>query len=48
MGYALYQAQVGLKHVSAKSLKGFGGAGVLEVIADHRGDTFRQDADGGS
>ena len=41
MGYALYQAQVGGKHGNAKPLKGFGGAGVLEVVADHVGDTFR-------
>lgn len=41
MGYALYQAQIGLKHGSAKPLKGFGGAGVLELVADHLGDTFR-------
>ena len=41
MGYALYQAQVGAKHGNAKPLKGFGGAGVLEVVADHMSDTFR-------
>ena len=41
MGYAPYQAQIGLKHGSAKPLKGFGGAGVLELVADHVGDTFR-------
>ena len=41
MGYALYQAQIGLKHGSAKPLRGFGGAGVLEIVADHVGDTFR-------
>ncbi len=41
MGYALYQAQIGEKHGSAKPLKGFGGAGVLEVVTDHVGDTFR-------
>ncbi len=41
MGYALYQAQIGQKHASAKPLKGFGGAGVLEIVADHVGDTFR-------
>lgn len=41
MGYAPYQAQVGLKHGNAKPLKGFGGAGVLEIVADHVGDTFR-------
>ncbi|MBV9885072.1 MAG: type II toxin-antitoxin system RelE/ParE family toxin [Acidobacteria bacterium] len=41
VGYALYVAQRGGKHVDAKPLHGFGGAGILEVIADHRGDTFR-------
>lgn len=40
MGYALYLAQRGEKHVSAKPLKGLG-SGVLEVVSDHRGDTFR-------
>jgi phage-related protein len=29
------------KHRDAKPLQGFGGAGVVEVVADHRGDTFR-------
>ncbi len=41
MGYALYVAQLGGKHRDAKALTGFGGAGVLEVIKDYRGDTFR-------
>ena len=41
MGYALYEAQIGKKPARAKSLKGFGGAGVLELVADHDGDTFR-------
>jgi len=41
MGYALYLAQRGGKHQDAKVLSGFGGAGVLEVIKDHQGDTFR-------
>lgn len=40
MGYAIYLAQCGEKHVSAKPLKGLG-SGVLEVVSDHRGDTFR-------
>ena len=40
MGYAIYVAQRGDKHVSAKPLKGLG-TGVLEVVSDHRGDTFR-------
>src|ERR1043166_8768558 len=41
MGYALYVAQCGGKHRDAKTLSGFGGAGVVEVIKDFRGDTFR-------
>ncbi|HTQ59921.1 MAG TPA: type II toxin-antitoxin system RelE/ParE family toxin [Candidatus Solibacter sp.] len=41
MGYALYIAQRGEKHATAKVLSGFGGAGVLEVVKDFRGDTFR-------
>ena len=40
MGYAIFLAQRGDKHVSAKPLKGLG-SGVLEVVSDHRGDTFR-------
>jgi phage-related protein len=41
MGFALRQAQQGGKHVHAKPLKGFKGAGVLEVVADHATDTYR-------
>lgn len=41
MGYALYIAQQGGKHRDAKTLTGFSGAGVVEVIKDYRGDTFR-------
>lgn len=40
-GFGLFQAQQGGKHVSAKPLKGFGGAGVLEIVEDERGGTFR-------
>ena len=40
-GYALYLAQIGQKHEDAKPLKGFGGAGVLEVVSNHDGDTYR-------
>jgi len=40
-GYALHLAQAGSKHSQAKPLKGFGGAGVLEVVEDHQGDTYR-------
>ena len=41
IGYALHQAQLGEKSPCAKPLKGFGGAGVLEVVDDFDGDTFR-------
>ena len=41
MGYALYQAQLGLKAPSAKPLRGFGGAGVLEIVEDNQSDTYR-------
>jgi len=41
MGYALYVAQRGGKHQDVKVLRGFGGAGVLEVIKDYRSDTLR-------
>jgi phage-related protein len=40
-GFALWQAQRGGKHANAKVLKGFGGAGVLEVVEDDDGSTFR-------
>jgi len=41
IGYALYQAQIGLKAPSVKPLRGFGGANVLEVVEDYRTDTYR-------
>ncbi len=41
IGYALWFAQSGGKHPSAKPLKGFRGAGVLEVVEQHDGDTYR-------
>ncbi len=40
-GFALHLAQSGLKHDQAKPLKGFSGAGVLEVVEDFDGDTYR-------
>ena len=40
-GAALYFAQIGTEAPQAKALKGFGGRGVLEVIEDHEGDTYR-------
>ncbi len=41
IGYALFEAQKGGKPMSAKPLKGFGGAGVLEVIENFSGDAYR-------
>ena len=41
MGYALFIAQAGERHHRAKTLSGFGGAGVVEIVDDYRGDTFR-------
>jgi phage-related protein len=41
VGYALYVAQAGGKAPSAKPLKGFDGAGVLEIVEDHDGNTYR-------
>jgi phage-related protein len=40
-GFALSLAQAGDLHDSAKVLKGFGGAGVLEVVEDDSGGTYR-------
>ena len=40
-GHALDFAQHGEQHASAKALKGFGGAGVLEVVEDDIGGTYR-------
>ena len=41
MGFALFLAQTGSKHVAARPLRGFGSAGVLEVVDDRAGDTYR-------
>lgn len=41
MGYALFQVQNGAKPAAAKPLKGFGGAGVLEVIENFDGNAYR-------
>ncbi len=40
-GQALFDAQTGGKHPDAKPLKGFHGAGVLEVVEDDDGSTYR-------
>jgi phage-related protein len=41
VGYALFLAQLGEKHDNTKPLKGFRGSGVLEVVDDFDGDTYR-------
>lgn len=41
IGYALHWAQTGGKSPAAKPLQGFGGAGVLEVVDDFDGNTYR-------
>jgi len=40
-GYGLFLAQSGSRHPDAKPLRGFGGAGVLELVEDNDGDTYR-------
>jgi phage-related protein len=40
-GVGLFAAQLGETPPDAKPLRGFGGAGVLELVEDHRGDTYR-------
>jgi phage-related protein len=41
MGYALNAAELGGKHSDAKPLRGFGGAGVLEIVEDFDRGTYR-------
>jgi phage-related protein len=41
IGTALNSAQLGGKHPAAKPLKGFGSAGVLEIVDDFDGETYR-------
>ncbi len=41
VGFALYEAQCGLKPLMAKPLKGFGGASVMEIVSDYQTDTYR-------
>jgi phage-related protein len=40
-GYALYLAQTGDKHASTKPLRGYPGAGVLEVVRRHDASAYR-------
>ena len=41
VGGALWEAQIGRKAPYAKPFKGFGDAGVLEIVDDFDGNTFR-------
>mgnify|MGYP003900310093 CR=1 FL=1 len=42
MGYALFLAQMGERHPTmAKTLKGFGGATVVEIRESHDGEAYR-------
>ncbi len=40
-GQALFDAQQGAKHPDAKPLRGFHGAGVLEIVDSDQGNAFR-------
>jgi phage-related protein len=40
-GYELWLVQTGKRPLSAKVLKGFGGAGLLELVERYDGDTYR-------
>jgi len=40
-GFALFLAQSGSLHPAAKPLKGFGSAGVVEVVVDRRSNAYR-------
>ena len=41
MGHALHLAQTGEKPSTAKPLRGFGGAGVLEIVESYQGNAYR-------
>jgi phage-related protein len=41
IGRALYAAQDGETDPAAKPMRGFGGGSIVEIIANHRGDTWR-------
>jgi phage-related protein len=41
VGHALHLAQINLKPLNTKPLRGFGSASVLEVVEDHDGSTYR-------
>jgi phage-related protein len=41
VGFALHEVQMGRKPGNAKPLKGFKGAGVLEIVQGHDGEAYR-------
>lgn len=41
IGFALYVAQLGGKHRDAKPLRGFAGAGIIEIVDDFDGNSYR-------
>ncbi len=41
MGFALFRAQEGERHPSAKIMKGFGGGNVVEIVRNNDGSAFR-------
>ena len=40
-GFGLYQAQIGKYPDTGRTLTGFGNANIIELVVDHKGDTFR-------
>ena len=41
IGHALFVAQQGSRAPNAKTLQGFGGGSVVEIVEDHDGDAYR-------
>lgn len=41
VGFALYLAQLGMRAMQVKALRGFGGASVLEIVVEHESNAFR-------
>jgi phage-related protein len=41
IGHALFTAQEGGREPNVKTLQGFGGGNVVEIVEDHDGDTYR-------
>lgn len=41
IGFALHQIQMGTTPGNVKALRGYGGAGVLEVLESHNGNAYR-------